>query len=128
MGRKPRGEPVVGIYSADLNKKFIQKGLKVKNKAKIKNYLLEKIEKDNPVQVEKVERYLNLLTIFYDLDKDIKAKGLMVETVNASQTFLKPNPAIAEKNKVNTSLISIEKSLGLNKQNEDEPSPRRGLV
>ena len=32
----------------------------------------------------------------------------MVETVNASQTFLKPNPAIAEKNKVNTSLISIE--------------------
>ncbi|BAW91101.1 P27 family phage terminase small subunit [Staphylococcus caprae] len=100
----------------------------MKNKAKIKNYLLEKIEKDNPVQVEKVERYLNLLTIFYDLDKDIKAKGLMVETVNASQTFLKPNPAIAEKNKVNTSLISIEKSLGLNKQNEDEPSPRRGLV
>ena len=89
----------------------------MKNKAKIKNYLLEKIEKDNPVQVEKVERYLNLLTIFYDLDKDIKAKGLMVETVNASQTFLKPNPAIAEKNKVNTSLISIEKSLGLNKQN-----------
>lgn len=100
----------------------------MKNKAKIKNYLLEKIEKDNPVQVEKVEHYLNLLTIFYDLDKDIKAKGLMVETVNASQTFLKPNPAIAEKNKVNTSLISIEKSLGLNKQNEDEPSPRRGLV
>ena len=100
----------------------------MKNKAKIKNYLLEKIEKDNPVQVEKVERYLNLLTIFYDLDKDIKAKGLMVETVNASQTFLEPNPAIAEKNKVNTSLISIEKSLGLNKQNEDEPSPRRGLV
>ena len=100
----------------------------MKNKAKIKNYLLEKIEKDNPVQVEKVERYLNLLTSFYDLDKDIKAKGLMVETVNASQTFLKPNPAIAEKNKVNTSLISIEKSLGLNKQNEDEPSPRRGLV
>ena len=100
----------------------------MKNKAKIKNYLLEKIEKDNPVQVEKVERYLNLLTIFYDLDKDIKAKGLMVETINASQTFLKPNPAIAEKNKVNTSLISIEKSLGLNKQNEDEPSPRRGLV
>lgn len=100
----------------------------MKNKAKIKNYLLEKIEKDNPIQVEKVERYLNLLTIFYDLDKDIKAKGLMVETVNASQTFLKPNPAIAEKNKVNTSLISIEKSLGLNKQNEDEPSPRRGLV
>lgn len=48
----------------------------MKNKAKIKNYLLEKIEKDNPVQVEKVERYLNLLTIFYDLDKDIKAKGL----------------------------------------------------
>ncbi|MBA8779378.1 P27 family phage terminase small subunit [Staphylococcus schleiferi subsp. coagulans] len=99
----------------------------MKNKSKIKSYLLEKIDSDNPVQVEKVDRYLNLLTIFYDLDKDIKSKGLMVETVNASQTFLKPNPAIAEKNKVNTSLLAIEKSLGLNKI-EEETVTRRDLL
>ncbi|MCI2773422.1 P27 family phage terminase small subunit [Staphylococcus petrasii] len=100
----------------------------MKNKTKIKNHLLSEIDEDNPVQVEKVERYLNLLSIFYDLDKEIKAKGLMVETVNASQNFVKPNPAIAEKNKVNTSLLALEKSLGLNKDKEEESHTRRELV
>lgn len=99
----------------------------MKNKAKIKKYLLNKIDSNNPVQVEKVDRYLNLLTIFYKLDKEIESKGLMVETVNASQIFLKPNPAITEKNKVNTSLLAIEKSLGLNKF-EEEPVTRRDLL
>ncbi|EMC0274958.1 terminase [Staphylococcus delphini] len=99
----------------------------MKNKAKIKKYLLNKIDSTNPVQVEKVDRYLNLLSIFYELDKEIESKGLMVETVNASQSFLKPNPAITEKNKVNTSLLAIEKSLGLNKF-EEEPVTRRDLL
>ncbi|EGQ2924638.1 terminase, partial [Staphylococcus pseudintermedius] len=40
---------------------------------------------------------------------------------------LKPNPAITEKNKVNTSLLAIEKSLGLNKF-EEEPVTRRDLL
>ncbi|HCA7792286.1 TPA: terminase, partial [Staphylococcus pseudintermedius] len=53
----------------------------MKNKAKIKKYLLNKIDSTNPVQVEKVDRYLNLLSIFYELDKEIESKGLMVETV-----------------------------------------------
>ncbi|MFQ3853703.1 hypothetical protein ABLV90_09685 [Staphylococcus sp. 2S1] len=39
----------------------------MKNKKVIEQYLLEKIEKDNPVQVEKVQRYLNLLNIYYML-------------------------------------------------------------
>lgn len=44
----------------------------MKNKSKIKTYLLSKIDKDNLVQLEKVERYLNLLDLFYKLDEDIK--------------------------------------------------------
>ncbi|PTI88148.1 P27 family phage terminase small subunit [Staphylococcus simulans] len=95
----------------------------MKNTTKIKKYLLEKVDSNNPVNVEKVERYINLLKIFYELDKDIKHHGTMVETINASQTFLKPNPAIAEKNKVNGSLLAIEKSFGLDKKiEEDSPS------
>ncbi|MFQ3853704.1 hypothetical protein ABLV90_09690 [Staphylococcus sp. 2S1] len=49
--------------------------------------------------------------------------GTLVETKNASQTFLKPNPAVAEKNKINSSLLSIEKSFGFEKiEIEEEPS------
>ena len=44
----------------------------MKNKKEIREYLLKNIEQDNPVEVEKVTRYLNLLDIYYQLDKDIK--------------------------------------------------------
>lgn len=100
----------------------------MKNKRKIETYLLNKIEKDNPVQTEKVERYLNLLDIFYKLDADIKKKGLMVETKNASQSFIKPNPLIAEKNKVNTSLLAIEKSFGFEKKEVEDDKPSNDYV
>lgn len=100
----------------------------MKNKRKIETYLLSKIEKDNPVQIEKVERYLNLLDIFYKLDADIKKKGLMVETKNASQSFIKPNPLIAEKNKVNTSLLAIEKSFGFEKKEVEDDKPSNDYV
>ncbi|MGL4008879.1 P27 family phage terminase small subunit [Staphylococcus nepalensis] len=100
----------------------------MKNKKEIQEYLLKNIEKDNPVQVEKVTRYLNLLDIYYKLDDDIAEHGTLVETKNASQTFLKPNPAVAEKNKINSSLLSIEKSFGFEKiEIEEEPSSR-GLL
>lgn len=100
----------------------------MKNKKEIETYLLSIIEQDNPVQTEKVERYLNLLDIFYKLDDDIKDKGLMVETKNASQSFVKPNPLIAEKNKVNTSLLAIEKSFGFEKKEVEEDKPSNDYV
>jgi len=84
---------------------------------------MNKIDKNNPVEVEKVERYINLLKIFYSLDKDIKEYSTSVFTENSTQSFLKTNPAIAEKNKVNSSLLALEKSLGLENLEElEEPS------
>lgn len=100
----------------------------MENEKVIKDYLLKKIEKDNPVQLEKVTRYLNLLNIFYMLDDNIKEHGTMVETVNASQTFLKANPAVAEKNKINGSLLAIEKSFGFNKEEIEEIKSPRDLL
>ncbi len=81
------------------------------NKAKIKKFLSEKVE-STPVNSEKIERYINLLEIYYALDKDIKKDGVTVTTINGSQSFTKVHPAIAEKNKINASLLSIEKSFG----------------
>ncbi|MCJ1668546.1 P27 family phage terminase small subunit [Staphylococcus sp. NRL 19/737] len=92
----------------------------MRNAAKIKKYLLTQVDENNPVELEKVERYTNLIKIFYALDKEIKAHGTLVETVNASQKFLKPNPAVAEKNKINASLLAIEKSFGFEKKESDE--------
>lgn len=90
---------------------------------RVKSYLLEQIDNSNIVQLEKIDRYMNLLSIFYDLDQEIDEHGRLVVTENASQRFLKPNPAVNEKNKINSSLLSIEKSLGLDKvELEEEPS------
>lgn len=99
----------------------------MKNEKALKEYLLDKIEQENPIQLEKVDRYINLLKIFYKLDDNIKEHGTMVETVNASQTFLKANPAVAEKNKINGSLLAIEKSFGFDKE-QDEIVIRRDLL
>lgn len=59
------------------------------NYEKIKKELLSKVDKKSAVDKEKVNRYLNLLAIFYQLDQSIEEKGVMVETVNATQVFFK---------------------------------------
>ncbi|MBJ8113703.1 P27 family phage terminase small subunit [Bacillus cereus group sp. N6] len=72
----------------------------MKNQAKVKRELLSRINQEDSIQVEKVERYLNLLELYYKLDEAIEEFGTMITTVNGSQKFTKPNPAIAEKNKM----------------------------
>lgn len=77
---------------------------------KLKKQLMEKIDQTDFMQVEKVERYINLVELFNALDADVKKHGTMIVVVNGSQQFNKPNPAIAEKVKISASLLSIEKS------------------
>ncbi|MCJ1765833.1 P27 family phage terminase small subunit [Mammaliicoccus sciuri] len=98
----------------------------MENEERIRDYLLTQIEEDNPVHLEKIERYINLLRIFYMLDKNVEEHGTVVKTVNASQTFLKTNPAVTEKNKISASLLAIEKSFGFGKAEmvEEIKSPR----
>ncbi|SJZ89590.1 hypothetical protein SAMN02745116_01771 [Pilibacter termitis] len=81
------------------------------NQAKIKKELLSRIDKTNPTEVEKVERYINFAKLFYKLDKAIKQHGEMIIVINNGNEYLKPNPALAEKNKINASMLSIEKTL-----------------
>ncbi|OMF70502.1 P27 family phage terminase small subunit [Paenibacillus glucanolyticus] len=72
--------------------------------------LLSKINTASQKELEKVNRYINLVRLFYDLDESIGTDGAMVMTENGAQRFLKPNPAIQEKNRINTQLLSIERS------------------
>ncbi|MCR8983217.1 P27 family phage terminase small subunit [Brevibacillus laterosporus] len=87
----------------------------------LKNELLKRTNKKSKVHLEKVDRYINLVEIYYSLDDAIKDYGIMITTINGSQEFTKPNPAIAEKNKINSSLIALGKDLGL-----DVPMPLVG--
>ena len=77
---------------------------------KLRNELLSKVDVESQLELEKVNRYINLVELFYDLDESIQQNGTMVLTENGSQRFLKPNPAIQEKNRINTQLLSIERS------------------
>lgn len=89
---------------------------------KLKKQLMEKIDQTDLVQVEKVERYINLIELFNSLDGDIKKHGTMIEVVNGSQQFNKPNPAIAEKVKISSSLLSIEKAFEFDIKKETQHS------
>lgn len=55
--------------------------------ANIKKELMSKIDKNSSIKKEKVERYINLVTIFYQLDESIQELGTMIETINGSQSF-----------------------------------------
>ncbi|KAA9534125.1 P27 family phage terminase small subunit [Listeria monocytogenes] len=85
------------------------------NQKKLRKQLMDQIDENDEIEKEKVERYMSLVKMFYQLDKEID-RGLMIETINGKQKFIKPNPAIAEKNKLNASLIALGKDLNL-----DEP-------
>ncbi|WP_146550981.1 P27 family phage terminase small subunit [Rummeliibacillus sp. SL167] len=83
------------------------------NQTKVKKELLSRINPNDNVQLEKVERYMNLLKLYYKLDKSIRDLGVVITTQNGAQVFSKINPAISEKNKINSSLIALSKDLGL---------------
>ncbi|CEG28089.1 P27 family phage terminase small subunit [Bacillus sp. B-jedd] len=84
--------------------------MKKSNIKKLEKELLSKIDTGSQKELEKVKRYINLVKLFYDLDESIERDGAMVLTENGSQRFLKPNPAIQEKNRINAQILSIERS------------------
>lgn len=104
------------------NDKYLKDRLtknQIKKINETEDYLTSQIDKENNVEVEKVERYINLLRLFYALDVYIEQSGPITIVKNASQEFVKANPAIAEKNKVSGSLLALEKSFHLDKKAEE---------
>jgi hypothetical protein len=85
-----------------------EKVAKSVNITQLKNQLLEKINTEDLIQLEKVERYIELVKSFRAMSKVIKKDG---ETV-AIKT-------IGERNKINASLLSIEKSFDFKEEDTD---------
>ncbi|PDF82657.1 P27 family phage terminase small subunit, partial [Listeria monocytogenes] len=102
----------MGVFSAEMLKSLMKEGgLEVEyNIKKLEKELLSKVDTTSQKELEKVNRYINLIRIYYELDKSIETDGAVVVTENGSQKFTKTNPAIQEKNRINTSLLSIERS------------------
>lgn len=77
---------------------------------KIKEYLMSRIDTTNPVEVEKVGRYLKHIEMYRRMERTVKKEGVSVTTKNGSQSFVKSHPLLSEMNKVNSAIINIERS------------------
>lgn len=83
----------------------------------LKKQLMKQVDENDNLEVEKVERYLDLVRLYRKMNREISKHGVMTEVHNGSQKFLKPNPAIAEKVKINGALIRLGKDLNLEADN-----------
>jgi|SRR5690606_3905333 len=78
---------------------------------KLKKQLMDRIDQTDLVEVEKVERYIELVKSFRRINKIISEEGEHVVIKNGSQEFVKAHPLIAERNKINAQLINLDKSI-----------------
>lgn len=90
---------------------------------KIKEYLMSRIDTTNPVEVEKVGRYLKHIEMYRRMERTVKKEGVSVTTKNGSQRFVKSHPLLSEMNKVNSAIINIERSFNFidNDEKADDP-------
>lgn len=90
----------------------------------IQKYLMNKIDPSNPVEVEKVGRYIKNIDMYRRMERTVKKEGTSIVIKNGSQTFIKAHPLLSEMNKVNASIMSIEKSFKF--VDPDESGPTAG--
>lgn len=82
------------------------------NLTKMKQELLRQVNQESQVDIEKVERYVALAKMFQKLQREANKKPMVV-TKNGAQEFTKANPALADMNKINSSLIALGRDMGL---------------
>lgn len=85
----------------------------------LKDQLMKKINVDDISQVEKVERYIDLVKSFRKIHGIILKEGETVVTENGAQRFVKAHPLLGERNKINTSLMAMEKSFNFDEEPKD---------
>lgn len=76
---------------------------------------MNRIDTNDLVEVEKVERYIELVKAFRKVNRQIAKEGETVVTKNGSQEFTKAHPLISERSKINTQIIALEKSIEFKK-------------
>jgi hypothetical protein len=72
--------------------------------------LLERIDNNDLAEMEKVERYIDLVKEVRKITAILNKEGSVVVTKNGAQSFTKAHPLIKERNNINTTLLNIEKS------------------
>lgn len=72
--------------------------------AKLKSDLLERIDTDNLIEVEKVERYCDLIKLYRRIEREIREDELTKTTTNASQEFEKSNPLLNDLKSLNSQI------------------------
>ncbi|WP_460272059.1 P27 family phage terminase small subunit [Bacillus sp. NEAU-Y102] len=78
---------------------------------KLKEQLMNSIDIADLVEVEKVERYIDLVKAFRKINKTINKEGESVTIKNGSQIFVKAHPLISERNKINSSIIALGRDI-----------------
>lgn len=88
---------------------------------KVKEYLMSRIDNKNPVEVEKVGRYIKHIEMYRRMERKVRKEGVSTKVENGAQVYIKSHPLLAEMNKVNASLLSIEKTfIFIEVSDEDE--------
>lgn len=82
---------------------------------------MSRIDTSNPVETEKVGRYLKHIEMYRRMERTVKKEGVSVTTENGSQTFVKSHPLLNEMNKVNSSIMNIERTFNLKDPEKDKP-------
>lgn len=72
---------------------------------------MNSIDIEDLVEVEKVERYIDLVKAFRKINRTINKEGESVTVKNGSQVFVRAHPLISERNKINSSLIALGRDI-----------------
>lgn len=78
---------------------------------RLKEQLMNSIDTTDLVEVEKVERYIDLVKAFRKINKTITKEGESITIKNGTQVFVKAHPLISERNKINSSLIALGRDI-----------------
>lgn len=77
----------------------------------LKEQLMARIDTDDLLEVDKVNRYIKLRELDLTCNEAIERDGATITIENGSQRFIKSHPAMNEKNKLNSQMIALEKSI-----------------
>jgi hypothetical protein len=102
-----------------------------KNIKELENQLLSKISyfsprKKDAIQYEKVNRYLYLVRLLYELKTKLHEDGLVITVHNGQQRFQKANSLIKEINTTSNQLLAIERSFDFEVENSPVEKPTSG--
>lgn len=71
------------------------------------------VRKITAYEEDLIKRYSQFWEDMNALDKEIKDNGVMIDVVGGKEIYRKVNPAVTEKQKINTAMNAILKTLGL---------------